>query len=115
MKRFFVLRRCILIKTFQHSESAPFPLSFFQTPHRRSTWQMAYTTSSRAALPWILGTIVEQMDSACPPLIVRHVYFDQVVKVPFTLIKVILFCHLIWMRVKQLRNHTSPRLNEHLL
>ena len=34
-----------LIKTFPHFEIVPFPLSFFQKPHKRSTQQMAYTIS----------------------------------------------------------------------
>ena len=34
MKRFSVAHRCISIKTYQHSEIVPFPLSFFQKPQR---------------------------------------------------------------------------------
>ena len=111
MKRYSVSRRCILIKTYQHSEIAPFPLSFFQKPHRRSIWQMAFITIFPAILQWILRTTAVHMDSVCQPSIVRHAFFDQVVKVLSILIKAILSCHLTWMHVKRLPNRTSQQSN----
>ena len=51
------------------------------------------------------------MEKVCPPLFVRHASVDQDVKVPFTLIKVILSCHPTWRHVKRPRNHTSQQLN----
>ena len=93
--------------------NCPISSVLFQKPHRQSTWQMAFTISFLAIPQWTLRTIAEQMDSVCPPLIVRHVYFDRVVKVPFILFKAILSCHPIWTHVKRLRNRTSPQLNWH--
>ena len=55
------------------------------------------------------------MDSVCPPLIVRHVSFDRVIKVPFTLIQAILSCHLKWMHVIRPQNRTSQQSNWHQL
>ena len=115
MKRFSVSRRCFLVKTYQHSETAPFLLSFLQKPHRQSTWQMAITISFLAIPQWTSRTTADQMDSVCPPLIVRLVYFDRVEKVSFILIKAILSCHPIWMHVKRLRNHTLQQSNWHPL
>ena len=115
MKPFSVSRRCILIKTNQHSEIAPFPLSSFQKPHRRSTWQMAFTTSFPATPQWILRTTAEQIDSVCPPLTVRHASFDRVVKVLFIIIKAILSCHPTWKQVKRLRNRILLQSNWHPL
>ena len=113
MKRFSVWRRCISIKTFQHSATALLPPPFFRKPHKQSTWQTASITSFHGTLQSTLRTIADQMDSVCLQSIVRRVFFDQVVKVLFTLIKAILSCHPIWMRVKQLRNHTSQQSNWH--
>ena len=115
MKQNSASRLCISIKKFQHSENAPFLLSYFRKPHRRSIWQMASTTSSRATPQWLSRTIAEQMNSACPLLIIRHAYFDRVVKVPFPLIKAIMSSHTKWMNAKQLGNHTSQQSNWHPL
>ena len=113
MKRYSVSHRCILIKSYLHSEIAPFPLSFFHNPHRQSTWQMASTTSILENSRWTSRMTAEQMDSVCPPLIVRRVSSDQVVKVLLISVKAILACHLAWMHVKRLWNHTSQQLNSH--
>ena len=107
------LRHCTLIKTYQHSEIALSPLSFFPKTYRRFTWQTAFTSSFLEILRWILRTVAEHMDSVCPPLIVRPVYFDQVVKKLFTLTKAILSCHPTWTHVKGLRNPTSHQSNWH--
>ena len=77
----------------------------------RSIWQMASTTSVLEIPRWRSRTIAAHMDSVCPPLIVRHVSINPVVKVLFTTIKAILSCHLTWMHVKQLRNRTLQQLN----
>ena len=98
-----------------HSAIAPFPLSFFQKPHRQSTWPTASTTSSLATLQSTLRTIADQMDSVCPQSIVRHASLEQVVKVLFTLIKTILSCHPTWTHVKRLQNRTSQQSNWHHL
>ena len=45
----------------------------------------------------------------------RDVYYDQVVKVLFTLTKAILSCHPTWMHAKRLRNHTLQQSNWHNL
>ena len=47
---------------------------------------MASATFFRATPQWASRTTAEQMDSVCPPLIVRHVSFDRVLKVPSTLL-----------------------------
>ena len=95
--------------------NSPFPLSFFQKPHRRSTWQMAFTTSFPATPRETSRTPAEHMDSVCPPLIVWHVSFDLVVKVLFTSIKAILSCHPTWTHVKRLRNRILLPSNWHVL
>ena len=114
MKRFSVSRRCISIKTYQHSEIAPFPQSFSQKPHRRSTWPTAFTTFFLATPLWTSRTTADHMDSDCRLSIVRHVSFDKAVKVLFTSIKAILSCHLTWLHVNRLRNRTSQQSNWHL-
>ena len=95
MKRYSASRRCILIKTYQHSEIALFPLSFFQKPHWRSFWQMAFITLFPATPQWILRTTAVHMDSVCQSSIVRHAFFDCVVKVLSILIKAISSRHPI--------------------
>ena len=111
MKRYSVSRRCILMKTSQHSEIAPFPPSPSQKPHRQFVWQMTLIASFLETPRWTLRTIAEQTVSLCPLLIVRHASLDQVVKVLITSIKVILCCQLTWKYVKRLQNHTSQQSN----
>ena len=94
--------------------NCPVSSTLSQRPHKRFIWRTAFTTSFLATPQWTLRTIAEQMDSVCPPLFVRHVYFDRVVKVPFILIKAILSYPPIWTRVKRLRNHTLQPSNWHL-
>ena len=115
MKCYSASRRCISIKALQHSEIAPFSLSSVQKPHRRSTWQMASTISSRATSQKISTTTTEHMKSVCSLLIVRHASLDLIVQALFTSIKEILSSHLTLMHAKQLRNHTSQQSNRHTL
>ena len=85
----------------------------FQKSHRQSIWQTASITSFPGTLQSTLRTIADQMDSVCLQSIVRCASFDQVVKVLFTLINAILFCHPTWTHVKQHRNRISQQSNWH--
>ena len=100
MKRHSASCRCVLINTFQHTEIIPFPLSFFQRPHRQSPWQIASTNSSLANPQWISATTTEHMDSVYPPSVVRHASFDLVVQVLITSTEAISSCHPTWKHVK---------------
>ena len=69
-------RRCKSIKTFPHSKNAPFPLFFFQKPHKWSNWQtiLFFATSQRTS-----KKTVEHTDSVYRLLTVKHVFSNPTV------------------------------------
>ena len=96
------------------SKITPSPLSSFQKPHSRPTWQAASLISFPGTRPRTSRNTVEHTELVRLLSTVGLVTSDIVAIAPLISTKAILYCHPIWKLAKQRRNCISHPSNWHL-